>query len=362
MKNTLLSILLAFIACACDSTIHFYPEPQSSLVILQLNINRAPTLLYKEIDYDKEWQCTEMSLDGYDAKYDYPADYLMRITLEIYRYYGEAGRVDMPEFDSEPVERRVWLVSNDDELPKDTIHAFLPDGQYKALAFADYVPIDNVFDWHYRTDNLTNITTDLSTYPRNPHLRSAAAGSAYFNMTHQLDEEGFPVIPNETTRSIISRVIPINTRCASGCFKIMATDWKLCPIPEQFISLKLLYTDFVTTGYNVWTENPSDYATAYGYVTKPPLGSYEESTDSRLMVMDYLFAPNDREMEVHAILVATDPLGNVINTTPTLTIPLVRDGTTIIYAPTYSVNYADFHGDSGFGVSENFDGEITIIL
>ncbi|MGM9859397.1 MAG: DUF6562 domain-containing protein [Muribaculaceae bacterium] len=362
MKNTLLSILLAIIACSCDSTIHFYPEPQSSLVILQLSVDRTPPHLYKEIKYDSDWQCTTISSHGYDAEYDYPADYLMRITIEIYRYYGEVGRIEMPEIDDVPIERRVLLVSNDCLTPQDTIQVHLPDGQYKALAFADYVPTDKAFDWHYKTENLTDITTDLSTYPRNPHLRSSAAGSVYFNMTHQLNEEGYPVILNAPTRSITSRVIPINLQRASGCFKIMATDWKLCPIPEQFVSLELLFTDFVTTGYNVWTEEPSDYTTSYGYITKPPLGNYEESTDSRLMVMDYLFAPSDREMEVHAILIATDPVGNILNTTPTINIPLVRDATTIIYMPTYSVNYADIHGESGFGVCEGFEGEITIIL
>ena len=167
MKKNLLYVILFLLmlsfVTSCDETIHFYPEPQSSLVILQLNVDRDPPTLYKRVVYDEKWQSSTEELSGSDRAYTFPEDYLLRITIEIYRYYGDDSRTDIQDVDEYPTERRVLLLPSDAQMPQDTIHAYLPDGKYKALAFADYVPMDKASDWHYLTTDLRDITTNLNT-------------------------------------------------------------------------------------------------------------------------------------------------------------------------------------------------------
>ena len=364
-KNLLYGILfllmLSFVT-SCDETIHFYPEPQSSLIILQLNVDRDPPTLYKRVVYDEKWQSSTEELSGSDRAYTYPEDYLLRITIEIYRYYGDNSRTDIQDVDEYPTERRVLLLPSDAQMPQDTIHAYLPDGKYKALAFADYVPMDKASDWHYLTTDLRDITTNLNTYPRNPHLRSAAAGSASFSMTHQLTEGGYPATEEAANTPVWDRVIPVNLMRAHGRIRIYSSDWRQCYELQDDVSIKLLYKDYVTTGYSVWNEEPSDYITTYGYITRPPLGDYDPLFDSRLMVEDYLFAPSDREMIVHAVLISYDKYGNVIKTTPDIVIPIRRNQTTTIYAPNFTVGRDDDDGDAGLSVDESFDDEVVIII
>lgn len=80
------------------------------------------------------------------------------------------------------------------------------------------------------------------------------------------------------------------------------------------------------------------------------------------MVEDYLFAPSDREMIVHAVLISYDKYGNVIKTTPDIVIPIRRNQTTTIYAPNFTVGRDDDDGDAGLSVDESFDDEVVIII
>ncbi|MGM9815926.1 MAG: DUF6562 domain-containing protein, partial [Lepagella sp.] len=354
-------LTLSFVT-SCDETIHFYPEPESSLVILQLNVDRDPPTLYKRVVYDDEWKPQIDDLSGEDKYYDYPSDYLLRITVEVYRFYGSESRASIPEFDETPVIRRVRLLPSDTPAPIDTIHCYLPDGQYKALAFVDYVPIDSPIDWHYRTAGLFDITTDLTTYPHNQHLRNAASGSHSFTMTHQLMEGGFPTTIEESQIPIKDRVIPIDVYRANARIKIYSTDWRKSAYPEEDMSIKWVFKDYIPTGFCVWTQEPNDYITTYSYITKPPIGEYDPETDSRLMVEDYIFAPSNRDMVVHAYLITYDKFGNIIKASPDFEFPISRNKTTIIYAPTITVGRDDVSGESGFSVDENFEGEITIVI
>ncbi|MGM9833875.1 MAG: DUF6562 domain-containing protein [Candidatus Limisoma sp.] len=356
----LISLLSLFCLSSCDDTIHFYPKSEPGLVILQLNVDRNPTSLYKAIYYDKDWNQTTELISGSDSPYEYPGNYMLRITVEIYKNYGEYSRADNPGIDSSPVERRVLLLPPDAQMPQDTIHAYLPDGKFKVLAFADYVPAESPSDWHYLTTNLTDITTNLESYPRNPHLRSAAAGSASFVMTRQLLEGCYPATEEDLQTPVLDRVISINLVRTHGRIRVYSTDWRQAYESQNNVSIKFTYKDYVSCGYSVWTQEPSDYVTSYSYITKPPLGDIDPVTDSRLMVEDYIFAPSSREMILHAMMVSYDRYGNVIKTNPDIVIPVRRNQTTIIYTPNFTVDRDDVNEGSSIGVDEGFDDEIVV--
>ena len=361
LLKLLSAISMVIMIASCDATIHQYPDIRKELVILQLNVSRKPPRSYKQVVYDTDWKPTIIELEGSADTYQWPSDFALRITVEVYRDINDVTRANGME-DEKPIERRVvWVDACMDE-PQDTVHLYLPDGHYRAISFADYVPLSNLNDWHYNTQKLTNITTDLTTYPRNPHLRSSAAGQVSFVMTHQLTEGGYPATADAPDVPELSRIIPIRLTRPSGRFRLIATDSRLSPMPMRNTSIKLVYKDFVTTGYNVLTGEPNNYISSYGFITQPPLGEVNASTDQTLLVEDYLFTGYNRENIFHAVMIITDVYGHPINTTPNIEFPLVRDGETVIYAPFFSVSRDSPSGGAGFDIDENFEGEFIVTI
>lgn len=113
--------ILSFISC--DRTIHEYPIPGKSLVILEFNADRTPPPYYKKVVFDETYHSEVIKLNETPSlPYQLGKGYQMRITAEI---YDEAGNV---------VERRILTRPHDALPPQDTIHVYLPNGKYKVAS------------------------------------------------------------------------------------------------------------------------------------------------------------------------------------------------------------------------------------
>ena len=166
-RNLMIAVLSVFMGLmmACDATVHEYPVPDKSFVVIEPNVDRLPPLYYKEVFYDEEWNCTIKNLEEEHSKPYIPdEDFAMRIILDVYEKKSGKNRIVQQK-----IERRMLLVDKDALPPQDTIQVYLPKGDYQVLAWADYVYKDNPVDRFYQTDMLTSIKTNTDIYPVNTH-------------------------------------------------------------------------------------------------------------------------------------------------------------------------------------------------
>ena len=357
----LIIALLGWLMAACDATIHFYPEPQPSLVVLQLNVDRNPPLLYKSVTFDSIWQRSERLLSNVPSiEYDIPDDYVMRITVEVHDAALSKGRQARRADATTLVSRRVVYVDRKAEAPQDTLHYYLPDGDYFAVAWADYVPTDNPVDWHYNTTDINEVVFDPDTYPTNPHLRSAASGSCEFSVDFSLSPEGYPTTAEAADRPIIDRIVPLNMKRPAGRFRIIASDIDLYRDIIDRCSVTVIYRQFISTGYSPVRREPTEIIGSYQwsaplYIEHYTLGGCLPTDQS--LITDYIFANPTRESRIIADFYFYDPGGNCFNQCIGVEIPIFSNRETIVKGNflTSSPDYKP--GDNGVNIDEGFEGE-----
>jgi hypothetical protein len=362
-------LMMGLLFTSCDETIHEYPEPAKSLVIIQANVDRTPPPYYKEVVYDESFNRTVNSLDPTpSSKYIPDEGYRMRITLEIYR--GNVSDYDnnSENLRSNMVERRVLYVDKDALPPQDTIHTYLPNDDYFVLAFADYVQKTTDSNTHYHTDSLSNVWANIHAYPANTNHRSTAAGQQGFNVNFLLTKEGYPATKEASKTPIESRIIPVYLERPSGRYRFVALDY------DDFIrnggnvngiTAKVIYKQYVSVGYNVAKRVPHMFVSTYSfnqppYYTSSNLNSYITlgSKGSELsLLVDYIFTNYTNEDNIMADVYFYDENGKEINHVSDVQIPLLRNHETVIkgYFLTKS-----FGKDNGITIDENFDGEYVI--
>lgn len=355
-KITYAALALCLSACiaACDRTIHQYPVPQDSLVIIEANVDRGHPAYFKEVIYDEEGNRSENDLQPDEAQPYYPSDKLeMRIILDIY-----SGQASEKSPQRERLCRRILYVENIAGMPQDTIHVWLPDGDYYVLGWADYVLKDS-HRGTYITDDLTNIRTDIEAYPRNTHHRSSGAGNNEFEIDFSLTQEGYPVMKS-SDEIIESRIIPVDMKRPSGRYRIIAEDY------DDFIrqggqiegmTVKVTYKQYISSGFNVATMEPNDFVPTYSFDIDPADIEYEGKHEASLFG-DYIFTTNGgNTTNIIADFIFYDKDGNEINHCQNIVIPLKRDHETIVrgYFLTREVGSGNI-----IGIDENFDGEHLI--
>ena len=150
-------IVCIILLLGCDATIHQYPEPQTSLVILQLNVDRNPPRKYKELVFDDKWNVTTNILeDNYAETFDPSPNIVLLITVDIFR--GDIADIKGHEdIEAKRIQRFVLYKDRISLPPQDSISLYLPDGDYSVMAWADYVYEDTRADGHYTSAYMPNI-------------------------------------------------------------------------------------------------------------------------------------------------------------------------------------------------------------
>ena len=349
----IVSLVLVMLVGACDATIHEYPMPERSLVIVRPHVDRQPPLSYKEVVYDEKWNCTVRDLEETAAQLYVPEeDYELRIILDIYR-----GKPDKRNgYIQSREERRIVLTDKDALPPQDTVHFYLSDGDYYVLGWADYVYKGNPVDWHYHTDVLTNIRTDISTFPSNTHHCSSAAGQEKFTIDFGYSQNGYPVLNNNV---ISSRIVPVMMQRPMGRYRVVATDY------EDFIqtrgsleglTVKVVYKQYVSIGYNVMTQEPNLFITTYSFNIVPAQITYEGKEQASLFG-DYLFTSYGNETNIQADFYFFDASGNEISHCQNIKIPLKRNHETVVkgFFLTREVGKGN-----NVAIDDNFEGDYVV--
>lgn len=346
------AVCLLLLIGGCDATIHEYPVPQETLVVLEPNVSRMQPAYHKLVSYDENGQCTVSVMEETTAQAYQPEEgYVMRIIADVYE-----GRMDERSDERNRVCRRVIIADKDALPPQDTLHVRLPGGNYYVLAWADYVRKGEEADWHYLTDTLTRINANLDTYPDNSHHRSSAAGFQAFDVDYNLSQEGYPMVKSEV---LTSRTIPINMTRPSGRYRVVALDYeefvRTGGKPEE-MTVKVIYKQYVSVGYNVATAEPNRFISTYSFNIRPSDIRYEGKKEASLFG-DYLFTASSGETNVLADFYFFDALGHEISHCQNIEIPLKRDHETVIagYFLTHSLGQGD-----DVSIDDKFDGEFVV--
>lgn len=358
-KIMVLSLVCIAGMTACDATIHEYPNPGNTHVIIEPHIDRNPPLYYKEVVYDKEWKRTVHNMEEKAALPYIPDEELaMRLFLDVYRGTVEenASKEGQQDF---LVERRVLYLDKDALPPQDTVHIGVSGGNYYVLAWADYVHKDNPVSWHYYADTLTHVRTDIKTYPSDWHRRSTASGQESFAIDFNLGPEGYPVLLDKPDTLISSRIIPVQMARPSGRYRVIASDF--ADFAEDGGNLdgctaKVIYKQYVSVGYNVASREPNLFISTYSFNTKLKQDVADE-VGGMFLFGDYLFTSYDKEDIIMADFYFYDSEGQEINHCENIEIPLKRNHETVIRGR-FLTNKTEKEGD--ITIDENFEGEYVV--
>ena len=338
--RAVLLLLAAGGVAGCDATIHQYPDPEEedALIVIEPNVDRLPPLYHKLVSYDEKYHRTEVELpERASQPYRAEDEYEMRIIVDLY-----SGSPALRDTESHRVARRISYVPNDAEPPQDTLHVYLPKGDYHVLAWADYVPKSAPEDWMYQTDDLTAVMTDVSEYPENLHHRSTAAGQNGFAASRSADS-----------------TIHVYMERPSGRYRVVALDY------DDFIqtggsakglTVKVIYKQYVSVGYNVATEAPNRFISTYSFNVCPEEIEYEGKREESLFG-DYIFTANDRETTVLADFYFYDANGFELNHCENIEIPLMRNKETLVTGYFLTKELGE---GSGVSVDDNFEGEYVV--
>lgn len=361
IKYKKIAVILGLLSCiaACDATIHEYPAPEESLVIIEPHINREPPLYYKEVVYDDKWNRIVRDLERRPAMpYDPDEKFEMRLLLEIYHGTTEEESRSVGR-EALLVEQRLLHLDREALPPQDTVHFSLPVGEYHLLAWADYIYKNDQYGSIYNADTLSNIRSNLKNYPENTHHRSSSAGQEAFAVDFTLGPEGYPVRLADPLSPIRSRKIPVMMERPSGRYRIIASDF------DEFVkdggrlegaTVKVVYKQYVSVGYNVATREPNLFVSTYSFNTHPAQDVFGEEGSISLFC-DYLFCSFDKEDTIVASFYFYDSSGKEFNHCENIEIPLKRDHETVVKGHFLTNKVGK---DSNVSIDEEFEGEYTV--
>lgn len=359
MRNNkiLLFPLGLLLFCSCDPTIHQYPENEKSEVVLQLNIDRTPPRYYKEVIYDKKWNKEIREIDStFAAPYTPANDHAIRVVVDLYK--PESSNLqEIISAQTPLVERHVIQVPNNSLPPQDTIVTHLPDGKYRVLAWADYVQKDRLINTYFNADSLIKVRSILEPYPTYIHNRSSATGLQTFGIDFTSCQEGYPILPSTGLQS--SRIVPIAMTRPSGRYRLVATDYTDF-VNEggnlQNATVKVVYKQYIATGYDVSKQTPNEFVNTYSFTTYL-LQESPNATGELTLMLDYVLTDSTKEDNILVDFIFVDSQGVEINRCLNIEIPLKRNKETIVKGP-FLARKVDNGGQ--VTIDEKFEGEHII--
>ncbi|WP_294178932.1 DUF6562 domain-containing protein [uncultured Coprobacter sp.] len=353
-KNLMIAVLSVFMGLmmACDATVHEYPVPDKSFVVIEPNVDRLPPLYYKEVFYDEEWNRTIKNLEEAHSKPYVPnEDFAMRIILDVYEKKSGKNRIVQQR-----TERRMLFVDKDALPPQDTIQVYLPKGDYQVLAWADYIYKDNPVDLFYQTDVLMSIKANTDVYPVNTHHRSTAVGQEVFTVGSDFEPNSFSF---EESGNLPSTVIPVMMERPSGRYRVIASDF------DDFIraggsleglTVKVIYKQYIGVGYNVEARKPNLFTTMYSFNTIPSQIVYD-GKEAISLFGDYLFTDWENETNILADFYFFDASGTEISHCQNIEIPLKRNHETVLRGFFLTRKIGD---GNNVNIDDSFGGEYVV--
>lgn len=236
------------------------------------------------------------------------------------------------------------IVNATHDTPATQCRMILPSGQYKLLAWADYVPQATNSDYYYNTTDFANITYVESRFGTGGDDRNAYTGSA---------EVDFKVPVGDTTTVINAN---INLKSVMAKFKYVTTDWHEFADKNEHLRVMVSYSGFLPYNFNMFTNLPFDSQTGKYFITEMTDINIDDNGEAT-MCFDYVMV-NGEEGSVSVQIGLYDDSGKQVGRTVPINVPLRRGGLTVVKG-NFLTKTA---GAGGIGIDPGFDGDIVIYI
>ena len=322
----ILFLVIAVTASGCD--VHEFPcEPVSAEteVEIELTFNSGDMDWLTTVEYDVD---SRGESQGYDFRY------------QVFVYDNASGK------SRTPVQKFVFTSPESSRSHSRSVTLSLDPGQYTARVWADYVPQETDDDKFYDTSDLTAITVKTDSngdiYGNELH-RSAYVGEAEFTVPEMA--KGLIIVPCSMLRPL-ARYEFVTTDLR----KFLGENFSQADEILDKYSIRVRYTGYMPCKYNFYTERPVDSWLGMGYDARiEPIDG-----QSARLGFDYVLV-GDTETSVDVALDVYDAKGDLIASTESITVPLLRDHYTLIRG-----DFLTAVANGGVGIDPNFNGDYNI--
>lgn len=355
------SLLMVLLTVECD--VHEFPgiqepeppAPGSPKLELRITLNSADWQDLTTIEYGTESSTTQ-------SRGSRAMNHKMRFSVSVFDDYTDARAATRTLRAS-----RVFAIDEPATLAEvdQLVDLDLPEGEYIALAWIDYVDADHPdSDLYYSTSDLSNISILGDDHPGNSHYREAFRGSVRF----AVDAEG-NALDIESRTEI--QYIPLVAERPMARFEFITTDL------NEFVkdNINKYSTEGELAAGGTVGPNLDDYIVVFRYTSYMPsvynchqnrpvdsdLGIYfhghmqQINQTDAVLGFDHVFV-NGTETNVQVALdVYHARTGELLVTTSTVTVPLKRNHHTTVRGKFLTTN-----AGSGVTINTAFDGQYNV--
>ena len=360
--NICLAVAVMFAASGCS--VHEFPHDTATPrhpFLLHLDVTTNLNMdLYQTIEYKTraegadDSKATPVTLDEFDIRY----------IVKVYRG-DDVTRQFTRNADTTIVLTKTPQSPTD--LDED-VSLMLEDGEYKFIAWADYVPRGTVADYFYKTSDFAEIIlADRANHRANTDFRDAFRGE----QDARVDCTGKPAGYSQRATMVMQRPM--------AKFQFVSTD--LDDFITRIVQLKLQqmglsgsdvrneqdvranidlndykivfrYTGFMPCSINMYTNKPADAWTGVWFDSKMAKLSETEAE----LGFDYVFV-NGSESKVSVEVEVRDTDDNVLARINPIDVPVVRNKLTIVRGAFLTAT-----ATGGAVINPDFDGEYNIVI
>ena len=348
MKRNLLKTLFAGgllpvnLLVACD--VHEFPipvEPEKRQVVLNLSFD-TDMPVHQVVDVR-----TRASID--------PQDYDMRYTVCIYRADadGTFGRVE---------DVRTVVAKDDVTDPDNSIGIELEDGDYRFIAWADYVDAGTLDHKFFNTDDFAEIALLTDSYSGGTEFRDAfhgtadatvSAGTVPCEVTVQMErpQARYRFVSTDLAE-FITRMQAIRAEQEAAAAQEEGRDPD--HVDESAINIDLnefrvvvRYSGYMPSAFNLFTGQTADAVTGVQFDS----GITKMSESEADLGFDYVLVNGD-ESSVQVALDIYDKDGTRLSSSNPIEVPIARGKQTVVQG-----KFLTSEASGGIGISPGFDGD-----
>lgn len=323
--------ILSLSSCNVEEFPHPVGPEQPKMVNFRLNLEYITEMpIYKDITITRD--------GGYDLRYQINA-YRMK----------EDGSYDY----SEPSNSFVYFNSDIDRMDR-TCDIELPEGTYQFYVFTDYVA-SNHTDLFYNTSNFNGIS--LTT----PHVGSNDYRDCFRGMVEAdvvqdgeaTVEDTRPVgkylLISEDAKEFITRMIERYSLRGEQVDPDAVND--ITKFDLNDFTVNVIYQMYMPSEFNMFSNRAVDSSVGVRYTSKMQVINADEVS----LAFDYVFC-NTSETRVNIVIQVTEnATGEVVSTTPSIEVPMMRSQLTVIRG-----DFLTSESSAGIGIDPSFDGEFNI--
>ena len=222
----------------------------------------------------------------------------------------------------------------------------LAPGDYHIIVWSEFT-IDGKS--YYNTDDFSKVTVDTSPYVGDTELRKTYRGKLDVTVRKSNNETDRELEGTVEMSSPMARYVFVANDLQE--FIDNERSKKGGPVSLDDYYVKVRYTQFMPSAYNLFSLKPNDSLTGISFTST--LENY--SSGKAALGFDYVFVNGSESKVFVQMMVYRKSDNEELARTPQIAVPTLRGVNTIVEGP-----FLGFQSKDGIGVDPNFEGDINI--